>query len=138
MPLSSDSDSDSDDDVLPSRARRYTSAKAKLPATTARSDDATAVATTVANSTSVPKAAPRHVDRSGSGSDSDSDSDSDGRAQTTFGSRMRKTEANAERAKKRLEARRGNSMFAKGQRRRNFASGKFATSKKPNRFDLDD
>jgi hypothetical protein len=51
---------------------------------------------------------------------------------------MRKTEANAERAQKRLEARRGNSMFAKGQRRRNFASGSFAAPKKPNRFDLDD
>ena len=129
---SSDSDSESDSVViLPPRARRYAASRAQLPGTTARSAGATTFATHVDSlGGAAPTTARRRVESSSSGSDSDD-------TRSAFGSRLRITEANAERAKKRLEARRGGSMFAKGQRRRNFASGSFASPKTRNRFDED-
>ena len=136
MPLSSDSDSDSDGGmaIFPPRTRR-TSMTA--PATTARSRG-TGKLTTNPDSVSdvAAKSASRPVSRHDDSSDSDSEADS--RTESAFRSRLKISEANADRAKKRLEARRGGSMFAKGQRRRNFASGSFEAPKKPNRFVLED
>lgn len=130
----SDSDSDDDDDVItrPPRARYYATATA--PARTAP------LVGTPTFTTTVDSASDGTVKLASYESSDSSDSDSSSRMRSTFGSQLRMTEAHAERAKKRLEARRGrsrrsSSIFAKGQRRRNFASGSLTIPKKPNRFD---